>query len=99
MATKPKTHPYAIMYNDNTHVIYEITTGDYSAICMALVNEKPAVSLSSDVGVITLKDVRAVVKQKIEQEPATSINESAEPPMSAEEKEWVKMMLRGGGSY
>jgi hypothetical protein len=86
MATKPKTHPYAVMYKDNTHVIYELTNAHYDTICKGLVENKSGVVLT-DIGVLMLGDVRAVIKQKPPEE--TTPVTAADPTLSPEEMEWV----------
>jgi hypothetical protein len=87
MATKAKTYPYAVMYNDNTHVIYELTNTSYEVLCNALTEEKRGVIIP-DVGVLILDDVRAVIKQKVEVE-AKETTPAADAVLSPEEMAWV----------
>jgi hypothetical protein len=88
MATKPKTYPYAVMYNDNTHVIYELTNAEFKVLSEAF--EAQALSvIIEDIGILMLGDIRAVIKQKVEVEKPQEVTPAADPTLSPEEMAWV----------
>lgn len=97
MATPKKTYPYAIYYNDGSYMIYDLTQDDYDHLKKTLTHT-PAfntgglqygspVSIELSIGLISLKDIRSVIKQKPPEKPKK--NESAIPELTTEEIEWV----------
>lgn len=97
MATKPKTHPYAVMYKDNTHVIYELSAAEFKLLKDATVRGLYAVDLE-EVGVLVLGDIRAVIKQKVEEKPSPV--QGADPVLSPEElafmEQYRELFEKGG---
>jgi hypothetical protein len=55
---------YAIIRDDNTYVNYTLSNQDYEKLEIALMNGNPYVKVA--IGMIGLKDVRAVIEQKPE---------------------------------
>lgn len=68
---------YAIIRDDNTYVVYTLTNHDYEKLELALLGENPYIKVS--IGIIGLKDVRAIIEQK----PEDKIKKEAVKPLEA----------------
>lgn len=86
MATEAKRYPYVIMYNDLSNVMYELTKKEFDTLAAAVAEGKNGIVIP-DIGVLVLKDVRSVIRQIVEEPEAT---ESADPPVTPEELQWIK---------
>lgn len=100
MATPKKKHPYAIYYNDGSYMIYDITQEDFDKItaCMTKavtystnslnpIHSLPPTSVELSIGIISMKDIRSVIKQN----PPAKVkkNEGTSPDLTEEEIEWM----------
>lgn len=93
MATPKKKYPYAIIREDNSYNVYDLTKDDYETIKMGLFTKKSYVEIS--MGLISLKDIRSVIEQKDEPKPKKEEKE-ANPPMSVEEVRWYNQLKEMG---
>lgn len=94
MATPKKKHPYAIYYNDGSYMIYDITQEDFDALSKLMRQTTnfqggitPPSSIELSIGLISLKDIRSVIKQK----PPEKVkkHEGTSPDLTDEEIEWM----------
>ena len=89
MPSPPKKYPYNVFYEDGTFMTYEFTRADYQKIEQTMMEEKPYVSVS--IGILSLKNVRAIVEQKlVEDEVEETPADSGYPLMDSEEYLWLK---------
>jgi hypothetical protein len=86
MATPKKTKPYAIYYNDGSYMIYDLTQEDFDMLSTCI-QDSPTSAIELSIGIIVLKDVRSVIRQKPPEKPKK--NEGTAPDLTAEEIEWM----------
>lgn len=88
MPTPAKKEMYAVMRTDNTSVTYEWTKAEYNQICDSLIGDAQFAKFQD--GIISLANIRAIVKQeplpKIEEKPL----ESGTPEMDVVTAHWLK---------
>ncbi len=95
MPSPKKRYPYAIVRNDNTYNVYDLTKDDYKLLVDMLIEEEghvPYVELS--IGIIRVDDIRSVIEQK--PEPVQKEDKPALPPMSQEERTWYNQLKEMG---
>lgn len=97
MATPKKQYPYAIIKDDGSYAVYDLTRDEYDRIKEGIFNNRSAIELS--MGIIRLSSVYAVIKQKPQPEiPVTpkSLAEGDPTFLTEEEKQWLQMVRENG---
>lgn len=93
MPTPAKKYPYAIVRNDNSYNVYDITRADYGKIKEGLLENKTYTEIS--IGLLRLDDIRSVIEQKEEVVQQTE-EKPALPPMSPEERTYYNQLKEMG---
>jgi hypothetical protein len=89
MPSPAKKKPYAIIREDNTFVVYDLSKLDYQYLTECLFEDKKYCGL--EIGIISLKDIRAIVLQKeTPKEEKEKPLESGNPGMDAVTLHWLK---------
>jgi hypothetical protein len=86
---------YAVIREDNTFVVYTLTNADYTELGESLACDAKFAELS--VGLLGLKDIRAVIEQKPEkktEKKEVKPLESGLPDMDIQGLEWLKEQKR-----
>jgi hypothetical protein len=89
MGTKRQyKYPYMVHYTDGSYMIYDLTKPEFQKLSEAVTYNLATVSIE-DVGLLTTKDIRSVIKQKPQPKPKKT--ENGLPELSPEELEWMQM--------
>src|SRR5690348_5533876 len=76
------TKTYAIFYNDNSYVTYDLTEKDYQGLKHSLLFHLPVIEVS--IGLLRTGDIRSVIVQRPIQE-----NKAVDPLLSDEQILWM----------
>lgn len=93
MASPKKRTPYAVVRDDNTYVIYDLTKDDYEHLSNSLVSEAKFCKLS--IGILKLSDIRSVIEQKPEPKAKKEKQlETGTPDLDVTAIAWLKEQER-----
>lgn len=92
MGTPKKRYSYTAVYTDGSYITYELTREDLSNIEQQLFAGQNFASIS--LGILGLKDLRALVLQK-EEEPEQTETETGTPVLDQESYDWLKQYMGG----
>lgn len=92
MATPQKRRPYAIIRDDSSFVIYELTKDDYETLSNSLVSEYKFCKIS--IGTFKLTDIQAVVEQKPEPKAKEKPLETGTPDLDVTAIAWLNEQKR-----
>ena len=93
MATPKRKKPYTFWYTDGTYMIYEITREDFAEVDLSLKMSKPFATIS--VGIVGLRDIRAVIEQKEEEQEEQQPSQDTLPVLDQESYNWIKQYMGG----
>lgn len=94
MGTPKKRYKYTAVYTDGSYMTYELTREDLTNIEEQLFAGQGFASIS--LGILGLKDLRALVLQKEEEpEPEQTETETGTPVLDQESYNWLKMYMGG----
>lgn len=94
MGTPKKRYSYTAVYTDGSYITYELTREDLLNIEEQLFAGQNFASIS--LGILGLKDIRALVEQKAEEpESEQTETETGTPVLDQESYDWLKMYMGG----